>query len=258
MTDSTATDISLARDLEERLFNAWPALQTVHVDGWLLRMAGGHTKRSNAASQLHPSTLPAEELIRAVKTTYRRAGIEPMVRITPLSTPGTDAALEAAGWTFYDPTLVMTASLKERVKLEGAGTASVVMAEEPSEAWIEGAAAAYELADWQRDMLAAIVSNIRVEAAFTTVYVDKQPLGYGIAVAERGYVGLYDLAVSPAARGSGVGARMVTSLLHWGRSKGAGTAYLQVRETNVKAQALYRRLGFSEVYRYWCRRPPAG
>jgi ribosomal protein S18 acetylase RimI-like enzyme len=252
------TDIALVRDLEERLFNAWPALQTVHVDGWLIRMAGGHTKRSNAASQLHPSTLPADELIRTVRTLYRRAGIEPMVRLTPLSSSGTDEALEAAGWSFYDPTVVMTAPLKDRVKLQGAGTAAVVMAEEPSEAWIEGAAAAYELADWQRGMLAAIVANIRVEAAFATVYVDKQPLGYGIAVAERGYVGLYDLAVSPAARGSGVGARMVTSLLHWGRSKGAGTAYLQVREANVKARALYARLGFSEAYRYWCRRPPAG
>jgi ribosomal protein S18 acetylase RimI-like enzyme len=252
------TDIALVRDLEERLFNAWPALQTVHVDGWLIRMAGGHTKRSNAASQLHPSTLPADELIRTVRTLYRRAGIEPMVRLTPLSSSGTDEALEAAGWSFYDPTVVMTAPLKDRVKLQGAGTAAVVMAEEPSEAWIEGAAAAYELADWQRGMLAAIVANIRVEAAFATVYVDKQPLGYGIAVAERGYVGLYDLAVSPAARGSGVGARMVTSLLHWGRSKGAGTAYLQVREANVQARALYARLGFSEAYRYWCRRPPAG
>ncbi len=252
------TDIALVRDLEERLFNAWPALQTVHVDGWLIRMAGGHTKRSNAASQLHPSTLPADELIRTVRTLYRRAGIEPMVRLTPLSSSGTDEALEAAGWTFYDPTVVMTAPLKDRVKLQGAGTAAVVMAEEPSEAWIEGAAAAYELADWQRGMLAAIVANIRVEAAFATVYVDKQPLGYGIAVAERGYVGLYDLAVSPAARGSGVGARMVTSLLHWGRSKGAGTAYLQVREANVQARALYARLGFSEAYRYWCRRPPVG
>lgn len=255
MTETT-TDIALVRDLEERLFNAWPALQTIHVDGWLIRMAGGHTKRSNAASQLHPSTLPADELARIVKSVYRRAGIEPMVRLTPLSSPGTDAALEAAGWTFFDPTVVMAASLKDRVKLQGAGTASVVMAEEPSDAWIEGAAAAYELADWQRDMLAAIVSNIRVEAAFATVYVERQPLGYGIAVAERGYVGLYDLAVSPAARGAGIGARMVTSLLHWGRSKGAGTAYLQVRETNEQARALYARLGFSDVYRYWCRRPP--
>ncbi|WP_163521244.1 GNAT family N-acetyltransferase, partial [Klebsiella michiganensis] len=71
-----------------------------------------------------------------------------------------------------------------------------------------------------------------------------------------GYVGLYDLAVTPAARGQGVGARMVTSLMHWGRSKGAKSAYLQVRDANEKARALYGRLGFTDVYGYHCRRPP--
>lgn len=249
------TDIALVRDLEERLFNAWPALQTIHLDGWLLRMAGGHTKRANAASALFPSNLPPEELIREVRTLYRKAGLEPMVRITPLASDGVDQALEAAGWTVFDPTLVMTASIRERIRMEGASSAAIVLSEEPSDAWIEGAAGAYELADWQREVLARIVTNIRVDAAFATVFIDKQPLGYGLGVAERGYVGLYDLAVAPEARGRGVGARMITSLLHWGRSKGAQTAYLQVREANPQAQALYTRLGFAEVYRYHCRRP---
>lgn len=250
------TDPALVRTLEERMFNAWPALQTVHLDGWLVRMAGGHTKRANAASPLFPSALSAEDLIREVKALYRRAGLEPMVRITPLAGGGIDAALEAAGWTVYDPTLVMAASMAERVTLEGDPAAAVVLAEEPSQAWVEGAAQAYEFADWQRDMLARIVANIRVEAAFATVLVDRRPLGYGLGVAERGYVGLYDLAVLPEARGRGIGARLVTSLMHWGRSRGAQAAYLQVREANARAQALYRRLGFTEVYRYHCRRPP--
>jgi ribosomal protein S18 acetylase RimI-like enzyme len=250
------TDNTIARDLEERLFNAWPALQTIHLDGWLLRMAGGHTKRANAASPLFPSSLPAEELIHEVKTRYRQAGIEPMVRITPLASDGIDQALGAAGWTVFDTTAVLVAPLKDKVTTEGDPAAAVVLSEEPSDAWIEGAAGAYELADWQREILAKIVGNIRVDTAFATVFLDREPLGYGLGVAERGYVGLYDLAVTPAARGRGVGARMVTSLMHWGRSKGAHTAYLQVRDTNVKARALYERLGFSEAYTYHCRRPP--
>lgn len=245
------TDLALVRTLEERMFNAWPALQTIHLDGWLLRMAGGHTKRSNAASQWLPSTLPAAELIETVKQVYSRAGIEPMVRLTPLSSPGTDEALEAAGWNFFDPSLVMAAPLGE---VTVSPAADVLMEAEPSEAWVIGAAEAYEFAPWQRDMLARIVANIRVDAAFATVSMDGKPVGYGIAVAERGHVGLYDLAVMPAARGSGAGTNLVAALLAWGRVQGATTAYLQVRETNEKAQALYRRFGFTPVYRYWCRR----
>ena len=91
------TDIALVRTLDERLFNAWPALQTVYLDGWMLRMAGGHTKRSNAASPFYPSSISGEELIRTVKTLYRKAGIEPMVRITPLAGEAIDPAFAAAG-----------------------------------------------------------------------------------------------------------------------------------------------------------------
>ena len=193
-----------------------------------------------------------------MKTLYRKAGIEPMVRITPLAGEGIDQGFAEAGWTIYDDTDVMVAPLADRVKMEGARDAAVVLSEEPSQAWVEGAAEAYELADWQRDMLGRIVGAIRVETAFATVYVDKQAVGFGLAVADRGYVGLYDLAVTPAARGSGAGQRMIGSLLHWGRSHGAHTAYLQVRKTNVKAHALYERLGFTVAYDYHCRRMAQG
>lgn len=251
------SEIEAARVLEERLFNAWPALETIHLDGWLLRFARGHTKRANAASPWLPSSLAADELIRAVRTHYRRAGVAPMVRITPLASPGVDEALAAAGWTIFDTTQVMAAPLIEPVTLQGAPAVAVVLAEEPSADWIKGAATAYEFVEWQRDALAEIVARIRVDAAFATVFVDRRPVGYGLGVAERGEVGLYDLAVEPNMRGQGVGARLVTSLMHWGRSKGATRAYLQVRDDNVRARALYARLGFADVYRYWCRRLPA-
>jgi ribosomal protein S18 acetylase RimI-like enzyme len=39
-------------------------------------------------------------------------------------------------------------------------------------------------------------------------------------------------------------------LIDWGRRQGATSAYLLVREGNAPARALYRSLGFGEVYRY--------
>jgi ribosomal protein S18 acetylase RimI-like enzyme len=76
----------------------------------------------------------------------------------------------------------------------------------------------------------------------------------GLAVEADGLVGLFCLAVDPARRRSGLGTALVRGLLAASR---ASVAYLQVEERNTPAVALYRRLGFSQAYRYCHRIGPA-
>ena len=49
---------------------------------------------------------------------------------------------------------------------------------------------------------------------------------------------------------------LMLSALKWARQRGARDAWLQVEADNAPALALYRSLGFDEVYRYHYRRPP--
>jgi N-acetylglutamate synthase len=235
---------------EELLFNSWVALQTEHVDGFLLRYANGHTKRSNSASALYPSKMDFAELALIVRDRYRAAQITPMFRISPLTPIGLDDYLENEGWEHHDPSLGMVLDIPQRLLKASERESIITLEEMPTNNWIEGAGHAYEFEPWQIDSLAQIVSNIRLPSAYCTVYLNKKPVGYGLAVYERGAVGLYDLAITKEMRGKGLGRRMVLSLIHWGKSKGAEMAYLQVREANTSATALYQTIGFQKAYSY--------
>jgi ribosomal-protein-alanine N-acetyltransferase len=57
------------------------------------------------------------------------------------------------------------------------------------------------------------------------------------------------LAVRPAARGRGEGARLLARGVAAARAAGAGRVFLEVADDNVAALALYRRAGFVEAGR---------
>jgi ribosomal-protein-alanine N-acetyltransferase len=55
---------------------------------------------------------------------------------------------------------------------------------------------------------------------------------------------LLTLAVDPAARRQGSGARLVAAFAAEARGRGATTAFLEVAATNAAAQALYAKAGW--------------
>ena len=63
--------------------------------------------------------------------------------------------------------------------------------------------------------------------------------------------------VGKTAIAEGLARRIVLSALKWARLRGARQAWLQVEAANRPARRLYEAIGFSEVYRYHYRRPPA-
>ena len=66
-----------------------------------------------------------------------------------------------------------------------------------------------------------------------------------------------NVAVAPEARGRQLGALLLDDALRVARERGATTVYLEVRESNVPARALYASRGFSQVgrRRNYYRRP---
>jgi GNAT superfamily N-acetyltransferase len=104
------------------------------------------------------------------------------------------------------------------------------------------------LADWQgadeerwRERL-AIPGSVNFVAL-----LDGKPAGMANGVpGDDGMPELISMWVTPAARGKGVGNRLVESVAQWARQQGAAALRLAVMEDNEKAAALYRRNGFAD------------
>lgn len=238
--------------IEERALNAWPALQSLVMDGWLLRFADGYTKRANSACALPAGAAPLGAAGPAIEDLYRRHGQTPIFRLTPFATPGDEAWLDARGYERIEPTSVM---LCGDPAAHAHADPALVFAATPDEAWLAGFIAGNRHGTGIRPTLTAMLAAIRGEAFYATLVQDGAPCGYGLAVIERGCVGLFDILIEERLRGRGLGRRLVAGMLDEALRRGAGAAYLQVLETNAAAIALYRRLGFADSYGYAYRIP---
>ena len=58
---------------------------------------------------------------------------------------------------------------------------------------------------------------------------------------------LMNIAVHPECRGKGLGEGLLCKMIKVGISKGAKTAWLEVRPSNLGARSLYEKAGFNEV-----------
>ena len=57
-------------------------------------------------------------------------------------------------------------------------------------------------------------------------------------------INIHDVAVSPAARGQGIGRKLLAAVETEARSLGCGKVTLEVRSDNARAMGLYRSVGF--------------
>ena len=102
----------MIRTIEELALNAWPPLQTLLLDGWVVRFANGYTRRANSVNPLYSSEQDADAKIRACEQLYRDRGLKVVFKMTAASQPdGLDALLAAQGYEIDAPTSVQLMDL---------------------------------------------------------------------------------------------------------------------------------------------------
>jgi ribosomal protein S18 acetylase RimI-like enzyme len=238
----------MLQSLEERMLNAWPGLQQILYDGWVLRFAQGYTRRANSVNFLYNSTLDVESKIRRCIDIYRQNQLRPVFRITPLAQPAhIDVLLAASGFTLQSTTSVQTLDL---LTLPPPAAAGFQFSTEFSSTWLAHFNQLHGTGTPQ-NAHQAILQSIVPATCFATLTIDRQVVACGLGVLDGERVGLYDIVTAPAQRRKGFGCTLILGILHWAMQNGATQAYLSVEADNNPALALYAKLGFNEVYQYW-------
>jgi len=277
-TSVTIESPSAAR-IEEASMNAWPATHQTLVDGWLIRISNGFTKRANCVVPLYLTPSSDTDLsnpnllnkVRYCENLYAREQLQTIFRLTSISAPVSvsagqlaptaehplDTLLEERGYQRVDPTRVQVAELRALPGTPETGPTRNVPDTDfqivTAPQWLRAYSTLAEIPPPAAELHANLIRSIRPDCAFAVLNVGGTPAVCALGVLEHNLMGLFDVITTPSRRGQGLAERLLSQLLQWGVSKGAEHAYLQVIAANTPALSLYRRLGFVDLYQYWYR-----
>lgn len=247
--------LKLIETIEELTMNAWPSLQTVHYEGWLIRIANGYTKRANSVHILGEKERveegAMETRIETCEAIYEREGLPAIFKLTPLCSDALDAALNERKYAIADPSRVML--LESLEHLPAPVLPHIVVDMAFSDEWLNRMCAFNEMSGASKVNCARIIRQSKVKQAFFTLYDDDRAVACGLGAIERGFLGLYDIVTNRLVRNRGYGEQLILHMLAWARENGATQSYLLVVGNNLPANRLYEKLNYNEIYRYWYR-----
>jgi len=237
--------------LEELSTNAWPALETMVHDGWLLRFADGYTKRANSISPLYPGTDELASKIAACEAYYESKGLPAIFKMTPFAEPhDLDERLEQKGYTAQAFTSIQAVSLD---KVAAPSLHTVQVNEHYTAEWRDAYCRLSGQGEKAKETMTQTLRKIIPRAGYAALYLEDKVVACGLGVVEREYIGLFDIVTDEAYRNRGLGEQLVLSLLQWGQKQGAAYSYLQVLQDNEPAMRLYKKIGYHEQYTHWYR-----
>jgi len=231
----------------------WPAVETEPLGGWLLRAAGGFTRRANSVLAFHPLGVPIDDALAHVAQWYEARGLPAYVQLaqdTPL-----DAELASRAWTAEAPVHFQIAPIDVVWRAFGEGGSDTVeLADAPDAAWLAGY---HKAGTVDASTLHVIRGGPTV--GFATVRGDEpgHAKAIGRCVIVDGWAGFSAIEVDPAHRRRGLAVTVMRALVGWASELGATGTYLQVEADNGPALALYERLGFTTHHHCHYRRCPS-
>lgn len=250
----TQSQINLITHIEELAANAWPPAVMQAVDGWRLRFTDNVTRRANS---VWPNGVGREqhrllEKLAWVESFYARRGCPARFQLCPAAQPNDlDTILSDRGYISDARTAVQIVDLSTVItRTKRDAIHQVIVSETFDEAWFNAYCEAEEVDACAATVRRGILQRIGPRVGYAHLRIDGRSAGMGLAVMERGWVGIFSMATHPDFRRRGYATAVIHALADWGQTNQAERIYLQVMDRNKTAQALYAKLGFEALYHY--------
>ncbi len=242
-----------ASEIEEAGLRSWPALDVATDGRWVMRAAGGFTKRANSVQSLDLADDgdAVARLERAARW-YRDRRLPPVFRVTPLAGSGILTALE--GWVADGHSKVLALDMGP---LAFATDENVLLAPATSPDWLAVQQRLQGYDDPTRDLLGHVVARIKVPARGLTIYTGNGvPAASAIVMVANGILYTGNVVAAPEHRRKGHTLRLLETGMAWARQSGARRAAINVAAENAPAIGLYQKIGYVPHYKYHYRSPP--
>jgi ribosomal protein S18 acetylase RimI-like enzyme len=237
--------------LQEISANAWPAKQISLVNGWLVRLSEGVTRRANSVLPLvyYGTNLTSD--IKLVENLYYKYNLPVIFQLPDYFEPkNLLSSLKDAGYSEEAETIVMSGSLKNMKAITQNQDFVYKNTNDSFEEWVHALQQFVNRSDEYIANYKKIVNRIAQAKEYFFAYANKKIVGIAMAVIERAHLGIYSMITHPDFRRQGIAKSIIKEMVRWGKDVGIKTIYLQVQGDNTGAIALYKSVYLDERYRY--------
>lgn len=240
--------------LQDVASRSWPAPEVAAFGEWLLRAAGGFTRRANSVLVLGEPDMPFPEALDRVNAWYSARDLPTLFQVA--HEDPFDRFLDAAGWPAEGDALMRTGRLVRAADvLRDVDARRVEIGTTLTDGWVSlYHRVAQHAGGAERHVLQGPPGTL-----FATVSDPEsgRPVAIGRVCVLGRYAGFAGLEVDPAHRRRGHARAIVKALTDRALAGGAVTGWLQVESDNRAARELYDALGYTDHHGYHYRRSPA-
>ena len=251
------------RAVETATARAFPGQEHSLIDAWLARAGSSITERSNSATPIGHSASLQPVPIDRIAEFYRSRGM-PVQLLIPerIGKPALHLIeRDPEKWELGPEIITMTRSLDDLTDLPDSSLQPSHPSPQPvfrvdttpDEAWLD--MYHFRGQPLPPEALAELAEDIEGELGFGRLLKGEETVAITrgtITSSDDGrvWLGYSAVEVAPDCRRQGFGTLLGAHMLHWGASRGATDAYLQVLASNDAGIGLYDKLGFIEHHRH--------